>query len=195
MASPTPPASPAAPASHAADAIRTASSHVKLVGFLLIVAGMLAIFSPYVAGKAIAYLVGALVLVSGIAEIFWAAKTGSAGHRILGVLLGLLMIVGGVAMLSHPALNLLSLTLLVAIYFGVVGIAEIVAGFRMGSIPGRGFVIFNGVVSLLLGMLIWSEWPLSGTWAIGVLVGVHLLMHGMQLVSIGSAGKALASRA
>ena len=62
-----------------------------------------------------------------------------------------------------------------------------IAALRIKPDRGWGWLLFGGIVSLLLGLLIWREFPLSGTWAVGVLVGVKLLFAGLSIVTVGSA--------
>lgn len=179
----------------ASTAIAKAGSRFTLLAILLIVLGVLALLSPLYAGKFIAYLVGAFVLVGGVVSLLHIFRSGGFWRGVWALLVGVAMVIGGLVMLTHPLLNLMALTLLVAIYFVVEGIFTLVAGLGMTGKPGCGFVLFNGVVTLLLGVLIWAEWPISGVWAIGVLVGIHLLLTGMQLLAVGSTAKQLAKAA
>jgi len=67
-----------------------------------------------------------------------------------------------------------------------MGISEIVAAIQIRPTQGWGFVLFSGIVSVILGFLIWNQWPLSAAWAIGVLVGIQLLFAGMTMITVGS---------
>ena len=77
-------------------------------------------------------------------------------------------------MLAHPWLGLAVLTLVMAVYFVVEGIWKIVASFSFRPATGWLAVLASGVIGLVLGGLIWMQWPLSGLWAVGILVGVDL---------------------
>jgi uncharacterized membrane protein HdeD (DUF308 family) len=169
--------------------LSTVGSRLRLMAILLIVLGILALLCPLTTGVAIAYLVGGLIVVAGIVRLLHAFQSGSVGEGVFAFIIGLVMVIGGVLMLLHPVMNLMALTLLMAIYFFVEGFFTLVGGVRMAGKPGWGFVIFNGVVTLLLGLLIWWEWPLSGAWALGVLVGIHLLLTGVQLLAVGTVTK------
>jgi uncharacterized membrane protein HdeD (DUF308 family) len=79
------------------------------------------------------------------------------------------------------------LTLLLAAFFVVEGIWKIVSSFSYRSASGWVWVLVSGVLSLLLGLLIWNQWPVSGMWAVGVLVGVDLLSTGISMVVLASA--------
>jgi uncharacterized membrane protein HdeD (DUF308 family) len=136
-----------------------------------------------------------LLLVAGVAQIILAFRSGGMGESIMLVVLGLLGIVAGGYMLSQPGLALGVLTLFLAGFFIAEGIIEIIAAIRARPAPGWGWFLFGGVLSLLLGLMVWRQFPLSGAWAIGTLVGVRLLMSGVSLVAIGSSIKNFATEA
>lgn len=177
------------PSGGVAGPIQQAAGRLQVFGIVLVVLGVLAMIAPMASGVAIAYLVGALVLIGGIARLLFAFSASTFGEGALAFLIGLLMVIGGIALLTHPLLNLVSLTLLLAIYFAVTGVFAVVHAFQMKPAAGWGMVLLNGVVTLLLALVIWSSWPISGTWAIGVLVGVQLLMTGFQLLAVSGAVK------
>ena len=62
-----------------------------------------------------------------------------------------------------------------------------IAAFRAKPDRGWGWLLFSGVVSLILGILIWRQWPMSGLWAIGILLGIRILMAGFGMIFVGSA--------
>jgi len=92
-------------------------------------------------------------------------------------------------LLGRPVFALLSLTILLAAYFFVAGIFEIVFAFQLKPEKGWGWMLTSGAMSLLLGIMIWRQWPVSGAWAIGILVGIKLLFAGMTMISVGSAAR------
>jgi uncharacterized membrane protein HdeD (DUF308 family) len=138
--------------------------------------------------------VGFLLLFTGIMRIVYAFKSGQWGSGIWGTIIGLLGAVAGLLLIFRPMVGLLTLTLLLAIYFFVDGISEIIAAFKIKPDPGWGWVLFNGVIALLLGIMIWRQWPVSGAWAIGVLVGVHILMTGWTMIILGTGARRIAGK-
>ncbi|MHC4217581.1 MAG: HdeD family acid-resistance protein, partial [Planctomycetota bacterium] len=104
---------------------------------------------------------------------------------------GLLAIACGVLLLMHHIAGLGFLTLLLAVYFFVDGITRIAGAFELRPERGWGWVLFGGIVTLLLGVFIWRQWPLSGTWAVGTLAGVSILFGGWSMVAIGMAARRL----
>jgi len=177
------------------ETIKKSASTARWVGIFMIIAGLLAIAAPLASGISVTLITGCLLLVAGVAQIILAFRSGGMGESIMLVVLGLLGIVAGGYMLSQPGLALGVLTLFLAGFFIAEGIIEIIAAIRARPAPGWGWFLFGGVLSLLLGLMVWRQFPLSGVWAIGTLVGVRLLMSGVSLVAIGSSIKNFATEA
>ena len=167
----------------------TAGRNTKLFGILTIVLGLLSIAAPLVAGMSVAFLVGLFVLAGGVARMVWAFQAGSLGKGLLGFAIGALTLVCGVVLVSDPLVASGVLTLLLAAYFLVDGGVEIVAAFQVRPASGWGWLLAGGTLSLLLGLMVWQQFPLSGAWAIGVLLGFKLLLVGMIMISVGPASR------
>ena len=159
------------------------------LGVVSIVVGFLAIGSPLVAGTSVAAVVGFLMLVAGLSQLVGSFRAGSFGSGALGFLGGLLTSLAGLLMFLRPLFGLGALAILLGIYFFVDGFSEIALAFRVRPEKGWGWMLFSGVLALLLGILIFRQWPLSGALAIGMLVGIHLLFRGFSLVAIGMAAR------
>lgn len=167
------------------EALRRSTGWVIGFGVLLIVLGTLAVLAPLAAGIAVDVLVGALFLVGGIAELIYAFRARTWGAGLLSFVSGALSIVCGLVMLTLPLLGLSFLTLLLAGYFFVDGIARSVLALQNRTLPGWQWMLFNGLVTLVLSGLIFAEWPLSGVWAIGILAGINILLTGWALMASG----------
>ena len=155
------------------------------VGIALILAGILAICAPFVAGVSVTLAIGAMLIVGGVSLTLLAFRVGAFGHGFPLLLMGLLMIFAGWYVFSHPVVALASMTLFLAAYLIVTGIVEIFAGFGARPEPGWGWMVASAVVSLLLGIMLWRQFPVSGIWAIGTLFGLKMLMTGVTMTSIG----------
>lgn len=169
------------------EALGTIKRHAGLgmaVGLAIAIAGVLAIFSPFVAGLSVAIAVGVLLIVSGVSRLFLAFRLGSFGVGLLVFVLGVLSIVIGGYMVSRPEMALATLTLVLAVYFFAHGIFEIVWAFRLRPIKGWGWALFSGIAALVLGIMIWRQFPVSGLWAVGTLAGVHMIFGGSSMASI-----------
>ena len=103
-------------------------------------------------------------------------------YPLMPLILGAITGLAGLAVIGHPLLGLGFLTLLLVTFFVIEGIWKIVASFSYR--PGSGWIwmLLSGVLSLVLGLMIWSQWPVSGMWAVGVLVGVDLLATGLSVL-------------
>jgi len=178
-----------------ADSIKANATGMTVLGIAMLILGALAVAAPLWTGVAVALLVGCLVLAAGIAQCTFSFQAGSIGRKLLGVLLGLLTAICGVVMIAHPLLQLTFLTLALAAYFLVAGVFEVFAALRVRPLRGWGWVLVGGLLSVLLGWLIWVQWPLSGSWAIGVLVGIKVMFLGATMITLGSAARTLASKA
>ena len=98
-------------------------------------------------------------------------------------------------MVARPGMALATLTLVLAAYFFVDGIFEIVWAFRLRPIKGWGWALFSGVVALALGIMIWRQFPVSGMWAVGTLAGIHMIFGGSSVTSVCSAARSAAKEA
>jgi uncharacterized membrane protein HdeD (DUF308 family) len=178
-----------------ADAIKANSTGMTVLGIAMLILGALALAAPLWTGVAVALLVGCLVLAAGVAQCAFSFQAGSFGQKMLGLLLGLLTAICGVVMIAHPVLHLSFLTLALAAYFLVAGVFEAISALRVRPLRGWGWILAGGVLSVALGGLIWGQWPLSGTWAVGVLVGIKVIFLGATMITLGSAARALAAEA
>lgn len=165
------------------------------VGILVVVAGILALLSPLVAGLAIAIAVGVLLIASGVSRLFLAFRMGSFGHGLMVFLLGALAIVIGGYMISRPGMALGTLTLVLAVYFAVDGVFQVLWAFRLRPIKGWGWALFSGIVSLALGVMIWRQFPVSGVWAVGTLAGIQMVFGGSSVASLCVAARGAAKDA
>jgi len=162
---------------------------------LFIVLGMFAIIEPGVAGLGVTLLVGWLLVFGGVTHLVGAFRGGGARHVILQVLIGILYLIGGLYFLMHPLLAIGTLTLLLAGVILAGGVLELIAYFRLKGEGASGWMLFNALVTLLLGGMIWFHWPSSSVWAIGILVGVKMLMTGLTRLMFGLAVRRLVKQA
>jgi len=157
---------------------------LMFLGIALVILGMVAISLPVVAGTAVVYAIGTLLLLAGIFQLIIGFREPSLSGKLLGVLLGAITGVTGLAVLAHPLYGLAALALVLAMFFVIEGIGKIVVSFSYRPAPGWIGVLLSGVLGLVLGLMIWNQWPLSGMWAIGVLVGVDLVSTGVSLIAL-----------
>lgn len=146
---------------------------------LLAIAGFIALMLPLEVGISIAIVLSVLIICAGILHLIFAVVAGSFGGYLWRTLIGILYMVGGIYLFMHPVLSLVSFTIVLGVVFLVEGILQIMAFFTIRSLPGSGWVLFDGIVTVLLAALILFHWPSSAVWALSTIVGINLLISGI----------------
>ncbi len=164
------------------------------LSILMILAGCLAIAVPQAAGIAVNLLVAWLLVFSGAAHLVFAWHTRTAGGVVWELLLGILYISVGTYLLFRPVAGLASLTLALAIYLFAKGVLELILSFRLRPMPGSGWLLFDGIITLILGGMIWRTWPSSTEWVVGTLVGISMLFSGISRLMISLAARRLVAK-
>ena len=165
--------------------------NMTVFGVIAIILGMLAMMAPGLTGMSVAMILGIIVLIAGIVRMIWAFQAGSFGKGLLMFALGGLTAVAGAFLLANPLFAAATLTLILVIYFIVDGITEIIAGFQQGFGAGGGWLLFGGIISVLLGIMLWRQYPLSGAFAMGILIGIKLFFVGLIMITGGSAVRSI----
>lgn len=164
------------------DLVRQASRWSIIWGVLLILFGVLAVGSPFLAAVAVSAVIAWLIILAGVVHLILAFHVHRAGSMVWKLLVGLAYLFFGVYLLLHPVLGVASLTLVLASLFLIEGILDIVLFFQMRPMRGAAWVLGDGIITLLLGLLIYRQWPSSSVWAIGTLVGVSMIISGTTRV-------------
>ena len=176
-----------------ADLVRHASTWSVVWGVLLVLFGMLAIGSPFVAAVAVSAVVAWLIILAGVVHLILAFHAHGAGSLIWKLLVGLAYLFFGIYLIMHPLLGVASLTLVLATLFLIEGVLDIILFFRMRPIQGSSWVLIDGIITVLLGLLIYIHWPSSSIWAIGTLVGVSMIISGITRVMLSLAARKAAA--
>ena len=163
------------------------------VGAIAIFIGCIAILVPAVASVATAIFIGWVLLVAGAFLLAGAFTAHSIGTLVLRLLWALATIVVGFWLIAAPGDGTETLTLLLGLYFLFMGLTRVTGAFLARGREGAGLVGLSGFCSLLVGILILAELPESSDWAIGLLVGIDLIIAGWALVSAALVGKELAA--
>jgi uncharacterized membrane protein HdeD (DUF308 family) len=175
---------------HELNALRGNWFWFVLLGVALVVLGTIALSSAVIASLAAAVAIGTLLVVGGAAEgvgAFWCR--GWSGF-FLELLSGVLSIVVGLLFLRAPFGALAALTLLVACFLMVGGIFKIVSAL-VYKLATCGWSLLSGVIDVILGVMIWQQWPASALWVIGLFVGINLLFRGFHWIALGMALRTL----
>jgi uncharacterized membrane protein HdeD (DUF308 family) len=160
-------------------------------GILLVILGLAAIILPPLAGLAVTIFLGWMFLVSGIAGLaatFWARGMPGFWWSLISAALAVL---AGLVLLARPMQGVLTLTIVVGAYFLAEGVATIMYALehRRELSERWTWMLFAGLLDILIAAMIIAGLPGSAEWAIGLLVGINLLFGGASLI-----GMALAAR-
>ncbi len=175
--------------------IKKASGWSIALGILMIIVGIIAMLAPWESGLVITLIVGWCAIFNGVAQIIFGFRTHGGWHILLEVVLGIIYIIAGVYLLMHPRAGLLALTLLLASFLLVYGIFALVLAFQMKPRQGWGWVLFDGIITLLLGVLIWFHWPWNSAWVVGTLFGISIFISGITRLMLSLAVRRISTQA
>lgn len=167
---------------------RSESKNSIAIGILLAILGMFAIMSPLFSGMSLTFMVGALLFVTGIFEIIFAFQEDTFGKGVLKFIFGGLSLAAGIAIFATPSEGLEVLTIILIVYFFASGILSVVVAFKLKPAEGWGWILANGLFTILFGLLVIANWPVSGLWLLGFYVGLKILMHGFLFIMLGRTG-------
>ena len=162
---------------------------VLFEGILFLFLGLTAIVMPGVFAIGLEIIAGWLILVAGILHAARAFRMMKAPGFSATLLSGVLGIACGCLLLFYPLSGVLTLTVLLGIYFVLSGLTKVALSFQMRPLPNWGFLFVDGLISLLIAGLIWGEWPLSASWFLGTLIGIYLIFFGLSLIAMATAIK------
>lgn len=171
-------------------------AHWKLFlieGIVMMALGLLAIAVPEVASLAITIFIGWLFFIGGIFRTVSLLQHRSMPGFGWSLVTALLAIVLGLVLLLRPIAGVLTLTLALIAFFILEGLSAILLALEhRRHLPSWGWVLFSGLVDLLLAFLIWDGWPSSAAWAIGLLVGINMVFAGLSLIMTALAARTMA---
>ncbi len=152
------------------------------LGILLIILGIAAVAFPFITTIAAKVFLGWLFLIAGILQIVHAFSTRSWSEFFLDALIGVLYVAVGGWLAFFPLTGIITLTLLLAIMFIIHGVLEGVISFRIRPHAGWIWMLLAGIVAVVVGVLLIMKLPSSATWAIGLLVGINLIVSGVAFL-------------
>jgi len=158
---------------------------------LSIVAGLFALALPLEASFGAVLVIGWLLIFSSAFQFLHAFQSKGIGSIAWKLLIALLYLAVGIYFLSHPVLGMATLTLAMAIFFFAEGVADFVTYFKVRGSAGSGWILFDGIVTLILGFVIWRHWLSSALWVIGTLLGISMLLTGMTRLMVTLAARRL----
>lgn len=150
-------------------------------GVLLIAAGILAIIFPIVSSAAVVVLLGWLLIISGIAQGLSLIGTRHVPHFWLQLISVILAVVVGLLFLRDPAQGMVTITLLLIVFFMVEGMSKVVFALTIRPFPHWVWVLASGLMGIVLSLVLWASLPVTAVWVIGFLLGINLISVGAAI--------------
>ena len=163
-----------------------------VTGVLLTVIGLVALLSPVTAGSAVVRIVALILVVTGIVQLVHGYRSTARPDRLIWTVLGSVITLLGILVWFNPGIGSGFLATLLMLFFAAQGFWKISTSLRLRKFKGWFWMLLSGLLSLIFVYLLWSQWPLSGAWVIGVLVGLDLLLSGIAAMVLATAMKRLA---
>ena len=164
------------------DEIRSRWGWYLVTGIILSIIGVAAIGQSFAASIASMTLIGWLVILSGLVQAMLAFRVRIWSGFFLQLMGGVLEVIVGLLIVAAPASAAIAVTLLLAVYLLVSGLFRTIAVLLL-RFPGSGTGVLGGLISFLLGLALWHQWPMVGLIFIGTCVGVALILHGASWIS------------
>jgi uncharacterized membrane protein HdeD (DUF308 family) len=158
-----------------------------ILGVISIIGGILALANPFVATLAATTIAAWVFIFVGIVEIVGAFSVEGALAKIGNILLGALAVFLGISILQHPLAGVISLTLLVGILFIASGVFKVIMAFSLEERSYFWLMLLSGIVSIVLAVLIFSNFPQSAAVILGLLLAIELISNGVSLIAMGMA--------
>jgi len=155
------------------------------LGAVLLALGLAALMLPPLVGLTTAFVLGWIFAVAGVIQLIHSIKDRHAPRTGWAVMVGLLRLVTGVLLILNPLAGTVALTAVLGSYFLVAGLVKTISAFQHREVPSWGWMVFDGVISLALGAIVWAHYPQSSMWLIGTLIGVEMIMAGIAAFTLG----------
>jgi len=165
---------------------------VRLLGIGLVILGALAVWAPEVTGMTASVIVGVVLILGGILRASFAWIAPGWGSIFLRSVVGIFTIIAGGYMIMQPDLGSRVLAMVLVFYLFADGITSLIFAMRFPPAAGGAWMMLGAVASIVIGVLMYTQWPASGELAVGVLIGIKLILDGVTLIGIGSVAKAAA---
>jgi uncharacterized membrane protein HdeD (DUF308 family) len=147
----------------------------------MIVGGIVALLYPILSSFAVVLFLGWILIFSGIVQGISLIGAQNVPHFWLQLVSVVLSVIVGVLLLRHPGAGLLTLTLLLIVFFMVEGISKLIFALTIRPFPNWGWVLASGIVGILLSFYLWASLPITAIWLLGVLLGIQLICEGAAL--------------
>lgn len=152
-------------------------------GVLFTLLGILAVALPGISTLSTELFIGWLLIFGGVFQLYRTIKAGVHASGFIGSLvISILYLIFGILLILFPVAGIFSLTVLLILFFIAEGIAKIILGIQLRPFRRWGWFILNGVLALIMAFIIWSGWPGTAFWVLGILVGINMIFFGISLI-------------
>jgi len=166
--------------------VRQGAKTEAFVGILLILLGIAAIARPAYATIASTVVFGCIFLLAGINYLIYTLRTRRLGLFLWKLLLSGVLLGTGLLLLSNILKGALALTLILGVSLLILGVVQVVLAFIIRPATRWTQVLISGIVGMIMGILIWSAWPLRADWIIGFWVGIYFFAQGISMIGLPS---------
>jgi uncharacterized membrane protein HdeD (DUF308 family) len=174
---------------------RKNANWLMFLGILLIILGVIALGMEVSMTIVSVLFFGFIILAGGIFQLIDAFKAEGWKSVLYHVLIALLYVAAGIIMITDPLLSAVWMTMAIASMLIVVGFLRIFMGLQLRPIKGWGWTVAAGIAAIVLGGMIFAQWPDSGLWVIGLFIAIELIMQGWAMIAIAMAARASAQPA
>lgn len=164
----------------------------RLMGFgiLSLILGIIGTYMSTVVTMSSIFMLGVFVIFGGLMFAVESFSAPKHKGRFFNILIAILYVFAGVSMLVDPLGSAVWFTLFIALFLIVVGVLRILSSIQMkNEMSAWGWILFGGVINMVLGILILSEWPISGLWVIGLFISIELIMQGFNAIILSQTVK------
>lgn len=151
-------------------------------GIIFTLLGLIAVALPGISTLSTELFIGWLLIFGGAVQLYRTVKSRHEPGFLGSLLMSLLYLMFGVLLIAFPVVGILSITLLLTFFFITEGIAKIILAFQLRPLPQWGWFLLNGLLALVMAYIIWSGWPGSAFWVLGLLVGINMIFFGISLL-------------
>jgi uncharacterized membrane protein HdeD (DUF308 family) len=163
------------------ETVRRHSLWYLIQGALMILGGILALIYPIMSSVAVVLFLGWVLIVSGIVQGISLIDARNVPHFWLQLVSVVLSIVVGLLLIRNPEQGLLTVTLLLIVFFMVEGFSKVIFSLTIRPFPNWGWILVSGIIGILLSLFLWANLPVTAIWLLGLLVGIQLISEGAAL--------------
>jgi uncharacterized membrane protein HdeD (DUF308 family) len=161
------------------------------MGIALVILGTIGLYMSGMLTLASVLYFGVLILAGGVLMLIDAFQAEGWKAKIWEILIALIYVAAGIMMIANPGASAIWFTMFIAAFLLASGVSRIIMGFQLRKeVSGWILTVIGGIASIILALMIFSEWPVSGIWVIGLFVAIELILQGISMISIAMAAKA-----